>query len=64
MPSRFYIIPSDVILSQTQNYHNRSQHVILWKAICRHNALMFALVFCFELRARTTRTYCHEAQLG
>ena len=27
--------------------------------ICRQNTLMFALVFCFELRARATRTCCH-----
>ena len=27
--------------------------------ICRQNALMFALVFCFELRARAARTCCH-----
>ena len=27
--------------------------------ICRQNTLMFALVFCFELRARTARTCCH-----
>ena len=31
--------------------------------ICRQNTLMFALVFCFELRARAARTccYCHLA---
>ena len=27
--------------------------------ICRQNTLMFALVFCFELRARAVRTCCH-----
>ena len=27
--------------------------------ICRQNTLMFALVFCFELRARAARTCCH-----
>ena len=27
--------------------------------ICRQNTLMFALVFCYELRARATRTCCH-----
>ena len=27
--------------------------------ISRQNTLMFALVFCFELRARATRTCCH-----
>ena len=27
--------------------------------ICRQNRLIFALVFCFELRARATRTCCH-----
>ena len=27
--------------------------------ICRQNALMFALVFCFELCARAVRTCCH-----
>ena len=26
---------------------------------CRQNTLMFALVFCFELRARAVRTCCH-----
>ena len=27
--------------------------------ICMQNTLMFALVFCFELRARAARTCCH-----
>ena len=27
--------------------------------ICRQNTLMFALVFCFELRARAARSCCH-----
>ena len=27
--------------------------------ICRQNTLMFALVFCFELRARAARTCCN-----
>ena len=27
--------------------------------ICRQTTLMFALVFCFELRARAARTCCH-----
>ena len=27
--------------------------------ICGQNTLMFALVFCFELRARAARTCCH-----
>ena len=27
--------------------------------ICRQNTLMFSLVFCFELRARASRTCCH-----
>ena len=27
--------------------------------ICRQNTLMFALVFCFELRAHAARTCCH-----
>ena len=27
--------------------------------ICRQDTLMFALVFCFELRARAARTCCH-----
>ena len=27
--------------------------------ICRQNTLIFALVFCFELRARAARTCCH-----
>ena len=27
--------------------------------ICRQNTLTFALVFCFELRARAARTRCH-----
>ena len=27
--------------------------------ICRQNTLMFALVFCFELRAGAARTCCH-----
>ena len=27
--------------------------------ICRQNTLKFALVFCFELRARAVRTCCH-----
>ena len=27
--------------------------------ICRQSTLMFALVFCFELRARAARTCCH-----
>ena len=27
--------------------------------ICRQNTLMFAPVFCFELRARAARTCCH-----
>ena len=27
--------------------------------MCRQNTLMFALVFCFELRARAARTCCH-----
>ena len=27
--------------------------------ICRQNTSMFALVFCFELRARAARTCCH-----
>ena len=27
--------------------------------ICMQNTLMFALVFCFELRARAVRTCCH-----
>ena len=27
--------------------------------ICRQNTLLFALVFCFELRARAARTCCH-----
>ena len=27
--------------------------------ICRQNTPMFALVFCFELRARAARTCCH-----
>ena len=30
----------------------------LW-TICRQNTLMFALVFCFELRAHAARTCCH-----
>ena len=27
--------------------------------LCKQNTLMFALVFCFELRARAARTCCH-----
>ena len=31
----------------------------VYSHICRQNTLMFALVFCFELRARAARTCCH-----
>ena len=53
------IIPSSVDNSQTHIYQNRFEHAILWKAICRQNTLMFALVFWFELCARAARMCCH-----
>ena len=59
MPSRFYIIPSNVNKSQTHLLKPFLARDLMESHICRKNTLMFALVFCFELRARTARTCCH-----
>ena len=59
MPSRFYIIPSNVNKSQTHLLKPFLARDLMEGHICRQNTLMFALVFCFELRARAARTCCH-----
>ena len=59
MPSRFYIIPSNVNKSQTHLLKPFIVRDLMERHICRQNTLMFALVFCFELRARAARTCCH-----
>ena len=59
MPSRFYIIPSNVNKSQTRLLKPFLARDLMEGHIRRQNTLRFALVFCFELRARATRTCCH-----
>ena len=59
MPSRFYIIPSNVNKSQTHLLKPFIVHDLMEGHICRQNTLMFALVFCFELRVCAARTCCH-----
>ena len=59
MPSRFYIIPSNVNKSQAHSLKTFLARDRMQGHICRQNTLMFALVFCFELRARAARTCCH-----
>ena len=59
MPSRFYIIPSIVNKSQTHLLKPFLARDLMEGHIYRQNTLMFALVFCFELRARAARTCCH-----
>ena len=62
MPSRFYIIPSNVNKSQPhliKPFIARNLMEGHTAAIRRQNTLMFALVFCFELRARAARSCCH-----
>ena len=59
MPSRFYIIPSNMNKSQTRLLKPFTVRDLMEGHICRQNTLMFALVFCFELRARAARTCCH-----
>ena len=59
MPSRFYIIPSNVNKSQTHLLKPFIARDLMEGHICMQNTLMFALVFCFELRARAVRTCCH-----
>ena len=59
MPSRFYFIPSNVNKSQTHVLKPFIARDLMAGHICRQNTLMFALVFCFELRARAARTCCH-----
>ena len=59
MPSRFYIIPSNVNKSQTHSLKPFPVRDLMEGHICRQNTLKFALVFCFELRARAARTCCH-----
>ena len=59
MPSSFYIIPSNVNKSQTHLLKPFTVRDRMEGHICRQNTLMFALVFCFELRARAARTCCH-----
>ena len=59
MPSPFYIIPSNVNKRQTHLLKPFLARDLVEGHICRQNTLMFALVFCFELRARAARTYCH-----
>ena len=58
MPSRFYIIPSNVNKSQTHLLKPFIARDLMEGHICIQNTLMFALVFCFELRARAVRTCC------
>ena len=58
MPSGYYIIPSNVNKSQTHLLKPFLARDLMEGHICRQNTLMFALVFCFELRARA-RTCCH-----
>ena len=59
MPSRFHIIPSNVNKSQTHLLKPFLARDLMEGHIWRQNTLMFALVFCFELRARAARTCCH-----
>ena len=59
MPSRFYIIPSNVNKSQTHLLKPFIARDLMESHIYRQNTLMFALVLCFELRARAARTCCH-----
>ena len=59
MPSRFYIIFSNVNKSQTHLLKPFLARDLMEGHIYRQNTLMFALVFCFELRARAARTCCH-----
>ena len=48
MPSRFYIIPSNVNKSQTHLSKPFIARDLMEGHICRHNTLMFALVFCLN----------------
>ena len=59
IPSRFYFIPSNVNKSQTELLKPFIARDLMEGHMCRQNTLMFALVFCFELRAHATCTCCH-----
>ena len=59
MSSRFYIIPSNVNKSQTHLFKSFIARDLMEGHICMQTTLMFALVFCFELRARAACTCCH-----
>ena len=59
MPSRFYIIPSNVNKSQTHLLKPFTARDLMEGHISSQNTLMFVLVFCFELRARACGTCCH-----
>ena len=48
MPSRFYIIPSNVNKSQTHLLKPFIARDLMEGHICRQNTLMFALVFCLK----------------
>ena len=48
MPSRFYIIPSNVNKSQTHLLKPFITRDLMEGHICRQNTLMFALVFCLN----------------
>ena len=48
MPSRFYIIPSNVNKIQTHLLKPFIAHALMEGHICRQNTLMFALVFCLK----------------
>ena len=48
MPSRFYIIPSNVNKSQTHLLKPFIARDLMEGHICRWNTLMFALVFCLN----------------
>ena len=48
MPSRFYIIPSNVNKRQTHLLKLFIAHDLMEGHICRQNTLMFALVFCLN----------------
>ena len=63
MPSRFYIIPSNVNKSQTHLLKPFTARDLMEGHISSQNTLMFALVFCFELRARAART-CRHCRLA
>ena len=60
VPSRFYIIPSNVNKSQTHLLKPFLARDLMEGYICRQNTKMFALVICFELRARAARPCCHR----